>query len=136
MKFFYLFVFIFSTSLVSAQENTKASPPVIVAKIPLGETVVFESTAITFKSVIEDSRCPTDVTCVWEGQAKVLVALKSNGLTVEKELLFRGTDFGSESENTLLVTDLKKYIGYRLSPYPVSSQSLAKRDYKLEIYSN
>lgn len=119
-----------------AQESSKASPPVIVAKIPLGETVVFESTAITFKSVIEDSRCPTDVTCVWEGQAKVLVALKSNGLTVEKELLFRGTDFGSESENTLLVTDIKKYIGYRLSPYPVSTQSLAEREYQLEIFSN
>lgn len=135
MKIFPLLIFIFSTPLLMSQENSKASPPVIVAKIPLGETVVFESTAITFKSVIEDSRCPTDVTCVWEGQAKVLVALKSNGLTVEKELLFRGTHFGSESENTLLVTDIKKYIGYRLSPYPVSTQPFAEREYQLEIFS-
>jgi hypothetical protein len=31
---------------------------------------------LTFVAVVEDSRCPTDVVCVWEGNAVVEVALE------------------------------------------------------------
>lgn len=34
---------------------------------------------ITFKGVTEDSRCPEDVTCVWAGNAKVLLWIKRGG---------------------------------------------------------
>lgn len=121
-----------STTLV-AQES-KTTSPVIVAKIALGDTVLFEDISITFKRVIEDSRCPSDVTCVWAGQAKVLVAIKTNGTTSEKEMIFHGTNFGSESENTLFVSETKKYIGYRLSPYPKSSVPSVERVYQLDIF--
>ena len=36
-------------------------------------------TRITFRQVREDSRCPTDVTCVWEGDAKVEVVIAHAG---------------------------------------------------------
>jgi hypothetical protein len=134
MKHLFLITFLLTTSLLMAQENSKATPPVIVAKIALGETVLFEDTAITFKRVIEDSRCPKNVECIWAGQAKVLVIIKSNGTTTEKELIFHGTNFGSENENTLFISDTKKYIGYRLSPYPVNTVSPDKRNYILEVY--
>jgi hypothetical protein len=127
-----ILVVLISNTLVAQEPQT--TPPVIVAKIALGETVLFESTAISFKGVIEDSRCPKNVDCIWAGQAKVLVAIKSNGTTTEKDLVFHGTNFGQESENTLFVSDTKKYIVYRLSPYPVSTVSPDKRNYFLEVY--
>lgn len=121
-----------STTLV-AQES-QMTPPVIVAKIALAETVLFENTSIIFKRVIEDSRCPSDVTCVWAGQAKVLVAIKSNNTTSEKELIFHGTNFGGKNENTLFISETKKYIGYRLSPYPETTITNNQQSYVLEIF--
>lgn len=134
MKNLLLITFLLSTPILMSQENTKASPPVIVAKVALGDTVVFEKSSITFSEVLEDSRCPSDVTCVWAGQAKVIAKIKTEKGTIEKELIFHGTSFGSESENTLFNSGAKKYIGYRLSPYPKSTIHKDKRDYFLEIY--
>lgn len=127
-----IFAALISTPLI-AQES-KTTPPVIVAKIALGETVLFEDTSIVLKRVIEDSRCPSDVTCIWAGQAKVLVDIKSSDTIFEKELIFHGTNYGGESENTLFVTETKKYFGYILSPYPVSSVPSGERNYQLEIF--
>lgn len=132
MKMRVLILLLFTPFIFKAQENI-IQPPVIVAKIALGETVVFENTAVTFLKVNEDSRCPSDVVCMWAGQAKVSVSISLNDETTEKELIFHGTHFGSESENTLFVSDSKSYIGYRLSPYPISTESADKRKYTLEI---
>jgi len=43
-----------------------------------GETVQVEGTGlrVTFESVGADSRCPVDVTCVWEGDAVVVVSVR------------------------------------------------------------
>ncbi len=117
----------------SAQEDTQITAPVIVAKIPLGETTIFEETAFTFESVIEDSRCPKDVTCVWEGQAKIRVVIESSSDRVIKQIVFHGERFGTEKENTLVETKTKKLIGYRLSPYPESSLPKKERAYRLEV---
>lgn len=38
-----------------------------------------ESLTIAFDSVASDSRCPTNVTCVWEGDAVVVVTLTQPG---------------------------------------------------------
>ena len=44
-----------------------------------GQTAVVKDTDIrlTFDRVSEDSRCPTDVTCIWEGDATVLLRIKA-----------------------------------------------------------
>ncbi len=132
-KSLFLLCFILAFPLI-AQESPKSNPPVIVAKIPFGESVIFEDVTITFSKILEDSRCPSDVTCVWAGQAKVLAKIQTQEGTIEKELIFHGTSFGTESENTLFVSKAKTYMGYRLSPYPVSTVHRDKRIYFLEIY--
>lgn len=118
---------------VSAQEDLQITAPVIVAKIPLGETAVFEGTALTFESVIEDSRCPKDVTCIWEGEARIRVVIVTSSDRMEKQIIFQGERFGTEEENTLMETKTKKLIGYRLSPYPETSISIEERAYRLEV---
>jgi len=40
--------------------------------LALGESVRLGATSLTFATVAEDSRCPRDVTCVWEGNARVV----------------------------------------------------------------
>ncbi len=44
-------------------------------------TVVNEDLKIQFSEVNEDSRCPVDVICVWEG--RLVVTLKVNNLDLE-----------------------------------------------------
>ena len=46
-----------------------------------GQTVEVEGTGlrVTFESVSADSRCPVDVTCVWEGDAVVIVSVQATG---------------------------------------------------------
>lgn len=54
------------------------------APIALGETVTFESfgASVTYLALLSDSRCPTGVTCVWEGDAEVEVRVATSGGTV------------------------------------------------------
>ena len=44
-------------------------------EIKINQTVEFEEFQIKFIK-IEDSRCPSDVTCVWEGEAKIIFQIK------------------------------------------------------------
>lgn len=47
--------------------------------LDVGDAATLPGTSITlfFQAVTEDSRCPTDVVCVWEGNAQVAVTLAS-----------------------------------------------------------
>jgi hypothetical protein len=52
-----------------------------------GETVEIDGLGVTFAAVLEDSRCPADVTCVWEGRASVNLNLthagRAGGINIE-----------------------------------------------------
>ncbi|MGD9562220.1 MAG: hypothetical protein AB7F88_08360 [Pyrinomonadaceae bacterium] len=41
---------------------------------------------VKFVELIEDSRCPTDVNCIWAGVARIRVKLSKNGKSEEFEL--------------------------------------------------
>lgn len=52
----------------------------------LGETIRLGAVEVTPRSVIEDSRCPTDATCVWVGRA-VLRAEVDDGARRTRDLI-------------------------------------------------
>ena len=64
----------------TASDQTRDS-----ALLPLSQEVVLEHgqdirlegsvLRVSFGAVLEDSRCPVDVTCVWEGNAKVEIGI-------------------------------------------------------------
>ena len=72
MKNLLLLSFLFIAAIGFSQDKPIEVPKILV-KVSLGETVQFQKASVQFLKVLEDSRCPSDVTCVWEGQAKVLV---------------------------------------------------------------
>jgi hypothetical protein len=47
----------------------------------VGETAEFANAqlSITFRAVSEDSRCPSDVVCVWEGNGRVRLEIRLRG---------------------------------------------------------
>jgi hypothetical protein len=52
-----------------------------------GQSAVFEADKleVTFVEVGPDSRCPSDVTCVWQGAVPVRLAIRSNGEMTQHE---------------------------------------------------
>ena len=99
-----------------AQPNSLAAPQIAI-KVPLGETVVLGDVSITFEKVIEDSRCPEGVQCVWAGNAKILVKVSHDGGTSNEKIVL----FENGKQPTLFEDEKKLYRALQLNPYPVSS---------------
>jgi hypothetical protein len=53
-----------------------------------GQSAAFkaEQLEVTFVGIASDSRCPSDVTCVWAGELVVRIAIRSDGRQTEHEL--------------------------------------------------
>ncbi len=85
-------------------------------------TVASENLTVTFESVKQDSRCPSDVVCVWEGQGIIglrLIAASADTHFVDLTI-YGGCAYGCSPRVAALDT-----LGYRfelldLRPYPIS----------------
>lgn len=74
-------------------------------KIQVNQTkrVLRNKLTVKFVALVEDSRCPVDVTCVWSGNAKVRIQVgKSNGAMKTFEI------------NTNLQPKTISYAGYEI----------------------
>ena len=86
-----------------------------------------EDLTITLESVGDDSRCPRGVSCVWAGNATVVLKVRRS----EREPI-------SLNLNTNLEPKVTKYSFYEigfagLSPYPSSDSPISKRDYEASV---
>jgi hypothetical protein len=93
-----------------------------------GQTAQVQGTglAVTFESVSADSRCPVDVTCVWEGDAVVLVSARP-GSAAPRELHTSGRN-ASEAE----VGEYRVRL-VELTPVPRQGASPAPGDYRATL---
>ena len=96
-------------------------------KLKAGRQVTVKGTKlrIRFVAVENDSRCPSDVTCVWAGNAAVQLQLGTGrGSKTVTLNTSKSPSFAGETE----------YRGYKvklvdLSPYPRSDRKIVRRDY-------
>ncbi len=96
-------------------------------KLKVGRQVTVKGTKlrIRFVAVENDSRCPSDVTCVWAGNAAVQLQLGTGrGSKTVTLNTSKSSSFAGETE----------YQGYKvklveLSPYPRSDRKIGRRDY-------
>ncbi|WP_299213435.1 hypothetical protein [uncultured Aquimarina sp.] len=135
MKRFIYLLLVFSPLFIKAQNTTKkVKPPKIITKLQIGKKANFETKSIQFIKVTEDSRCPTNVTCVWQGQAKVLIGIYENDTLLEEKLMIVGAKGVSPDNNKeILKSGNKTIYGYNLSPYPSGDQKTDPSDYYLEM---
>ena len=127
MKKIALLLCLICSLAIFAQEEP-VDVPQIGIKIPLGETVSIGDLFVNFSEVIEDSRCPTGVECIWAGRAKVKIEVSDDGMTVDHQFL----TFGEDSENIIFQVDGYRLRGMTLSPYP-SAKDRGERDYSLLV---
>jgi hypothetical protein len=98
--------------------------------LSIGQTASIqgEDLQLKFLEVINDSRCPSDVACVWQGQASCLVEITYLE-SVQKVTL---TQPGLTEEPSRL--DFNDYvIQFNLSPYPEAGKVMKDSDYRLQM---
>lgn len=72
-------------SLSSCVTYHSAGDGLVRAK--LSETATLSGTRITPLKVLEDSRCPIGVQCIWAGQVRLSVMIDTNGGSETRELI-------------------------------------------------
>lgn len=97
-----------------------------------GETQEFAKSklSIAFMEVLEDSRCPTGVDCMWEGLAKIQLGITQGANESEQtELTLRS------GQPDLAKTELADYQIELLevNPYPKKGSKIAKEDYQIRL---
>jgi hypothetical protein len=95
-----------------------------------GQSARVTNTPITviFRSVSQDSRCPSDVQCVWAGDGAVVLGLQSTAIPSQETTL-----------HTNLDPKFVDYSGYRISvvglaPYPKSGSAVAPDKYVVTLH--
>jgi len=84
-----LTIIVFSAFAKAQQDTTQVPTPKIVFKAKYGEVVKKGNVSLKLDSILEDSRCPSDVECIWAGQVKLLVEVTKNGKKETKEIIFK-----------------------------------------------
>lgn len=90
-------------------------------------SITGEDLRIKFVEVSEDSRCPKDVTCIWEGRVTAVVEISTDGSSQQLELSQPGLTDAPARE---------MYEGYeltyRVEPYPEKAEvEIAIDEYRL-----
>ncbi len=76
---------------------------------------------------INDSRCPSDVICVWEGKADVKIEIESPQ---------KGTFILSTYSNRIDTLGNYYFELIDVSPHPISTQTIELKDYDVTIKIN
>lgn len=114
---------------------TKAEKEAIQNRIPIfldkeftlkvGQTGFFElqKISITFNNVISDSRCPSDVVCIWAGDVQIDVSIKIQELEPINIIM---TDNKDRNHYEFFGLDL---ILLKVEPYPISNKRTPPSNY-------
>ncbi len=89
------------------------------AVIGLDEVFNFYGTELKAWAVTEDSRCPSDVTCIQAGRAKVALNVGSSSMEIEIGQTMA-------AENISVTLD-------QVSPYPISTRKIRDDEYRFSF---
>jgi hypothetical protein len=101
------------------------------ASLKAGQTVVIEGGKlnIEFLEVVEDSRCPRNVTCIWQGQAVCSLQITpADGSMYNLDVTEPGL---SEGFSEAVFQDYLIY--FHLKPYPERGGEITKDEYRLDL---
>jgi hypothetical protein len=86
-----------------------------------------EDLTVTLNEVIGDSRCPQNVTCIWEGVASSDITIIDRG--VNHSIVLNQPGLTEQAEDTFIDYTLT----YSLNPYPREGEEISPNDYRLTL---
>lgn len=120
----------------SCDNNSGLNGPLVindVNKIRQQETLSDSEISIHFDEVTEDSRCPEDVYCFWEGNAKIkfTLTIKEDNVVIPFELYSTEMTPLQMKSDTILSDYRVEVIS--LFPYPEANERIPQASYTAEI---
>ena len=112
--------------------DTKESVPSIKGtqfQLKVNQTISsLESNSIKVKflNVTADSRCPSDVTCIWQGEVKIVVNIIKNNQALSD---FSLTSRAGDKDLATQVFDGYSIQVVKVEPYPTSGKKISLSDY-------
>lgn len=130
------------TAAVPAESPARLQYGAPVTLAP-GEAVLVEQSAVRvrFVRVVEDSRCPRDVTCVWAGRAVVELTAtvgedgpeRSVQLEVGASAAASATAAEGSSGSGAAELFGFRFVAEALDPYPEAKEAVRPENYRLRL---
>ena len=97
-------------------------------QLRVNQTISLESynIKVNFLNVTEDSRCPSGVTCIWQGEVKIFVKIIENNQDLGD---FSLTSRTGETNLAIQVFDGHLIQMIKIEPYPTSGKKILLSDY-------
>jgi hypothetical protein len=101
--------------------------------LAIGESIALPQKALTltFEAVVEDSRCPTGVECIWEGDAAVRLRLDESEKARATHVLHTSSRFQQAFEHGELLVRL-----VNVAPHPTVDAPVRQQDYRITVTSS
>ena len=129
---YFLLPFFLLASLTYAQDSTVVKAPKIVMEQKINQAIPVNNMSVTLLKVVSDSRCPIGVTCIWAGEAKVLVEVITNGKKEKKEVFI--TSNGLTKSTSFIASDGEFNINaIDLLPYPEVGKAVSEYVLKISV---
>jgi len=102
----------------------------VVVTLRIGESITPDGlrATVTLLDVTDDSRCPSDATCVWAGDATVTVRVE----TPDADAAAVALHTGLADRRTAEASGLRLTLS-RLDPLPVAGQPVPREGYRAAI---
>jgi len=125
-------LFLFQIAIIAAVFTSCQKPPSGDLTLKEGESAKMGNVILTFNKVLEDSRCPKYVNCVWEGRAIVEVDVQvGKRMTETKKIIIGGTKPEESKSKVLFQQEGYSIEVVGLDPYP--EEGAEPKPYELKI---
>jgi hypothetical protein len=128
-----LFLILFNT-LAFGQNTPKEN--IKYVKITQKKCLKKSGYQIVFKELVSDSRCPEGVTCIWAGEASVIVSVyKDSKLIEDNTMVFSMKNIEENKQwfSKYLPEKQRKIKSISVFPYPKQGVVVNKKDYYIKI---
>ena len=121
----YFVCIVFAVALAACGRDGSAATLNAPIQLEPGQSAVFdaENLAVKFIGIDSDSRCPSDVACVWAGEVVVRLSVRKDSRT--QELSIKATQSLPVDGFSVTVLDVL--------PPRASSQRIAPADYRVTL---
>lgn len=127
---------LFAGLVISTLLGLAGCAPALVREVQLDQPFTLymrqaaqvDSLKIQFLAVPEDSRCPSDVSCIWAGNAKIILSVSFKDNTEEAVLTIN-----SDTEPTeVFYADFRiRFVS--LKPAPLSGRTINPAEYRVTL---
>jgi predicted Zn-ribbon and HTH transcriptional regulator len=128
-----IFLVVFST-LSFAQKAEKEN--IKYLKITQKKCVKKKGYQMVLKEVVNDSRCPEGVNCIWAGEVQVVVSVYQNRKFIQDKTITLSTVYNQENIDWFsgyLPSSQKKIKSIGVVPYPKDGVTVNPEDYYIKI---